>query len=341
MDLSLAEDQQSIAELFGSFFEKECPSECVRGAEPLGFDRGLWERFAQTGATAMGLPESHDGSGASLLDAAIVAEIVGRRLAPVPFVEHFVASRLLARHAGGASQLEALVGSEGIATLALHASEGDLARLVPAGAVATHVLALVEGDLVLDRSEPPGRAASNFAASPLADRSLDADARSVLGSGSEAARAHGLALDEWRALTANALVGVAQGAFDLGIAYARERTQFGVAVASFQALQHRFADLAVGLDGARLLARKAAWALDEQPAEARRLAGMALLYCGDVANETAAFALHAHGGYGVSQEYDIQLYFRRAKGWRLVLDDPAVEVAKLADELFGPREGAD
>jgi alkylation response protein AidB-like acyl-CoA dehydrogenase len=335
MDLALDDDQQAVEELFDGFFQNECPSDRVRKAEPLGFDADLWRRFAATGASGMGLPEEFGGGGASVLDAALVAEIAGRSVAPLPFVEHFVASRLLAR-CGAADP--ALAGADAIATLALHPLAGEEARLVPAGAVATHVLAVVGGDLVLGRDDPPGRASANFASSPLADRRLDATTRQALRPAPAGAEAHAVALDEWRALTAAALVGVGQGAFDLGLAYARERVQFDVAIGSFQALQHRFADLAVALDGARLLARKAAWCFDEDRQESRRLAGKALVFCGDVAVAAAAFALHAHGGYGVSQEYDIQLYFRRAKGWRLVLEDPAVEIARLGDLLFGLRE---
>lgn len=344
MDLSLGEDQQAVDELFSAFFEKECPSERVRKAEPLGFDADLWKGFGATGASGMGLPESIGGTAASPLDAALIAETLGRHLAPIPFVEHFVTTRLLALCLKDDPMLAALAGSDAIATLALHPIEATHARLVPAGAVATHVVALAgaEGraDLVLGTSAAPLRAAANFAASPLADRDLGLGLQRVLLAGDAAARAHSAALDEWRALTANALVGVAQGAFDLGLAYARERTQFGVQIGSFQALQHRFADLAVAVDGARLLARKAAWCFDEAPGETRRLAAMALLFCGDVANQVATFALHVHGGYGMSREYDVQLYYRRAKGWRLVLDDPSVEVARLADELLGPRTSA-
>ena len=339
MDLSLSEDQQAVEQLFATFFENECPTERVRRAEPLGFDADLWDRFAATGASGMGLPESLGGSGASPLDAALVAEALGRSLSPLPFIEHFVATRLLVRCLGNDPELAVLAGSKAIATLALHPVEGTHARLVPAGAVATHVLALADAELVLWTGEPPRRAAANFAASPLADRKFGPEIRRVSMAGSDAGTAHADAVDEWRALTANALVGIAQGAFDLGLAYALERTQFGVPIGSFQALQHRFADLAVALDGARLLARKAAWAFEEDPSEARRLAGMALIFCGDVANDAAAFALHVHGGYGVSQEYDIQLYFRRAKGWRLVLDDPAVEIEKLGDVVLGPSRG--
>ena len=336
MDLSLDEDQSSIDLLFRSFLEKECPTERVRKAEPLGFDAKLWERFCATGANGMGLPESQGGSAATPLDAALLSESLGLCLAPLPFIEHYVATRLLVRCLGDDAALSILSSPDGIATLSLHPMKKGPARLVPAGAIATHVVALVGGDLVLDVAPAPGLAAANFAASPLADRDLGSGSQRTIATGPEAEAAHAASLDEWRALTANALVGVGQGAFDLGLAYARERTQFGVAIGSFQALQHRFADLAVALDGARMLARKAAWAFDHEPKEASRLARMALLFCGDAANEAAGFALHVHGGYGVSQEYDVQLYYRRAKGWRLILDDPAREVARLADDLLGP-----
>lgn len=340
MDLALSQDQQAIEDLFATFFENECPTERVRKAEPLGFDADLWERFAETGASGMGLPESLGGSDASPLDAALVAESLGRRLAPLPFIEHFVATRLLVRCMGEDPVLGVLAGPKAIATLALHPITRGPAHLVPAGAVASHVLALAKSEVLLCTEDPPGRPAANFAASPLADRKLSPENCRVILTRSEAGPAisdvHADAVDEWRALTANALVGVAQGAFDLGLAYALERTQFDVLIGSFQALQHRFADLAVALDGARLLARKAAWAFEEAPTDAKRLASMALIFCGDVANEAAAFSLHVHGGYGVSEEYDIQLYFRRAKGWRLVLDDPAVEIEKLGNLVLGP-----
>ena len=115
MDLSVDEEQAAIAELFAAFCEKECPPDRVRAAEALGFDRELWARFADTGAPAMGLREDQGGSEARLLDAALVAEALGGALAPLPFVEHFVATRLLAR--GGAANDEHAVAR--IATLAL------------------------------------------------------------------------------------------------------------------------------------------------------------------------------------------------------------------------------
>jgi alkylation response protein AidB-like acyl-CoA dehydrogenase len=335
MELALTEEQRAIDELFSGFFEKECPPERVRAAEPLGFDAQLWSRFAETGACGMGLPENLGGSAASALDAALIAEAQGRALAPLPFIEHFVASRLLA-HCDAAPPDDLAEGAA-IATLALRAVNGEIAPLVPAGAVARHVLALVDGELVLTSEKPPGRAPENFACLPISNRAVGVGTagRRVLADGDEAQALFEAACDEWRALTSAALVGLSQRAFEIGLDYTKEREQFGRLIGSFQALQHGLADVAVLLDGARLLARKAAWAFDEEPEEARRLAGMALVFCGDLAPVATSRALHYHGGVGFSLEYDIQLYYRRAKGWLLVLNDPALEVDRLGEVMFG------
>jgi alkylation response protein AidB-like acyl-CoA dehydrogenase len=337
MDLALSDEQQAIEELYAELLAKECPGATVRAAEPLGFDGGLWGKLAATGAAGMGLPEPCGGGGARLLDMALVAERIGRAAAPVPFVEHGVATRLLARAAPSDAALAELAAGRRIAALALRPARDGQAALVPAGAIAHEVIALDGDALVAVATPPPGRAPANFAASPLADRAVGAAAagRRMLARGESARAAFARALDEWRTLAASVLVGLAQGAFDLGLAYVKERRQFGKPIGAFQAIQHGLAELAVSLDGARLLARKAAWAFDAAPADAPRLARMALVFCGELAQTAAARSLHYHGGYGFSTEYDIQLYFRRAKGWALALDDPAREIDGLADVMFG------
>ena len=336
MDLSLSEDQQAVVELFGSLLEKECPPECVRAAEPLGFDPRLWDQICAAGAPGMALPEEVGGGGMGLLELALVCEEAGRRLAPVPLVEHSAAARLLTRLAPDHPRMADLAAGEAIAALGLHPAREGRLRLVPAGAVAKLVLGLDGDELVAAEADPPGETPANLAASPLADRELRAQTRQVLANGPEAREAFDDALGEWRALTAAALVGLAQAAFELGLAYVKEREQFDRKIGSFQAVQHGMVDAFVPLDGARLLARKAAWANDAGRAGASRLAAMALLFCGETAQRAAARSLHYHGGYGFSSEYDIQLYFRRAKGWLLALNDPSAEYQRLADRLFGP-----
>ena len=101
-------------------------------------------------------------------------------------------------------------------------------------------------------------------------------------------------------------------------------------------MQHTLADVSVALDGAQLLARKAAWARDATPDDAPALAAMAFLFAAEQAQRASDRALHFHGGYGFMEEYDIQLFYRRAKGWANVLDEPAREYAHLADLRYGP-----
>jgi alkylation response protein AidB-like acyl-CoA dehydrogenase len=94
--------------------------------------------------------------------------------------------------------------------------------------------------------------------------------------------------------------------------------------------------VSVALDGAQLLARKAAWAHDAGRADAAELGAMAFLFAAEQAQRVSERALHFHGGYGFMEEYDIQLFYRRAKGWANVLGEPAHEYARLADLRYGP-----
>ena len=330
MDLELNEEQQAIVDLFTSIAERGASSDQVRSNEPLGFSAELWRLLADGGAPGMAVSEAAGGGGAGLLELALVVEALGRRVAPAPLVEHAVAARLLAT-AGEVP--EGVVDGAPIAALALRPAIEGTARLVPAGAVAGVVLAVQENELVLVEGEAPGVAVANLASAPLADRPL-ASGR-VLASGDKARALHAQAVAEWRALTASALVGVGLGALDLGLAYVGERQQFGRAIGSFQAIQHTLADVAVALDGAQLLARKAAWALDGGRVDAHDLAAMALLFAAEHAQRATERVLHFHGGYGFMQEYDIQLYYRRAKGWPLVLDSPAREYERLAARWYG------
>ena len=152
MDLSLTDDQESIRDLFSTFFEKEVPSDVVREHEALGFAPDVWSRLRDTGAFAMSISEANGGGGVGLFESALVAEEVGRRVAPVPFAEHVVAARLLERVGAPADLLARVVDASEPATFASTPLGRD-ARLVPAGAVAGVVLALDagSGDLVADR----------------------------------------------------------------------------------------------------------------------------------------------------------------------------------------------
>lgn len=332
-------DQEAIDGAFGAFFAAESPIEAVRAAASSGFDPRLWASLAAMGGAGMALPEPR-GGGAGLADLAVVARQLGRHLAPVPLIEHSVACRLLAAaESESGTDLEDLLaelaGGGTIATLTLRLVADGRAPMTPAGAVAGAVAGFNGADLVLDLSEPPGSSMPNTADLPLADRDLTTAA--VIASGPEAGRLWAAARAEWQALMAAACAGLAARAIEIGVDYVMGRRQFGVPVGSFQAVQHGLADAAVRTEGGRLLAHRAAWALDAGRPDGRRLAAMALVFCAEAARFAADRSLQYHGGYGYSAEYDIQVYYRRAAGWPLQIGEPAGLVAELADIDLGPR----
>ena len=345
MDLDLTKDQEAIRDVFADFFSSETGPERARDAEPLGFDSRAWDRLIETGAPGMGVGESRGGGGATLADLTVVVEEAGAHIAALPLVDHMVATRLLATV--GACDDEVLAGTT-IVGLAIRPAQDGTARTVPTGAVARQVVAL-DGDALVLIEGDPGAHLENHGCLPLAHRRLAG--ATVLADGPDAAVAYRRALDEWRTLTASTLVGITRTALDLGVGYVKERHQFGRPIGSFQAIQHLLADLPGLLDGARLLTAKAAWAGDRAVAgqtgvadigdneitDFATLACMALVSAGEAATTATDRSLHVHGGYGFSEEYDIQLYFRRARALSVVLDDPARECRRLADLLLaGP-----
>ena len=342
MDLDLTEDQEAIRDVFADFFTSETGPERARAAEPVGFDAAAWERLMETGAPGMGVDADLGGGGASLADLAVVAEEAGARIAPLPLVDHQVTARLLAS-VGGCD--DDILSGAAIAGLAVRPVEDGTARTVPTGAVTGRLVAL-DGDRLIAVDGPPGDPLANHGCLPLAHREVSE--ATVLAKGPEAIAAYDRALDEWRTLTASTLVGITRTALDLGVAYGKEREQFGRPGGSFQAVQHLLADLPGLLDGARLLTAKAAWAGDRASAgesgvldvgandvtDFGALATMALVVAGEAAATSTDRSLHVHGGYGFSEEYDIQLFFRRARALALLLGDPARECRRLADRMF-------
>jgi len=336
MHLQITEEQDALRDAVASFLDKASDFEAVREAEPLGWDPKVWSGLTDMGVPTLGVSEELGGSGASLRDIAVVAEACGARLASAPVVETMVAARLLARFAdtAGSHLTDLIEGGAPVALALLPAADGT-ARVVPGAAVAASVIALDGDDLVVvATSDLPSP--TNLGSAPIADVPL-AGERTVLATGQDARAAHARAVDEYRALAARWFVGLAREAQAIGIQYAKDRKQFDVAVGSFQAVQHRFADLATDLDGADLLANKAVWALDVGDPIATSFPGMAFWFAGDVAQRQSSWSLHVHGGYGFMEEYDIQLYFRRAKALQISwLDDPALREKVAVQTLDVP-----
>jgi hypothetical protein len=312
----------------------------------------------------MAVDEAHGGWGASMLDLALLAELQGRHVAPAPVIETQVAARLLATLDTPAANaaLDAALGGERIVTIAVRPAvtggSGSVAQLVPAGAAADDAVVLVDDRLLLVPLAGRRTVVENLGTMPVADLALDdaldgavergddaaaAEPRPVveLATGAAALAAHDAAVTDWMALTGACLVGLGARALEIGVEYVKERHAWGVPIATFQSIAHRLADSATAIDGARLLAYEAAWAFDEQPERAAELAAMCFAFAYEAARDVTYRSLHYHGGYGFMMEYDIQLYYRRARAWANVLMEPELAYRRVADQRYSSTSGTE
>jgi len=338
LDYSLTEDHADLQAAYRQFFKTHSDIETVRAAEATGFDKSLWERLCAMGATTMGLPESVGGDGATLVDLTLVAEELGRTLAPVPWIDHVVASRLLARL--GALDSEEIVSGSQIAAIDPQQVAQSGIRLIPAGAVADH-LVIRDGDdvVLLGFSTRPVRV-DNIGKLPMAwVDPASADTRKVLASGARAQTEYQRALDEWRLLTASSLVGLVEETMTIAAEFAKTRYTLGVPISTLQGISHPLANIAITVQGGRGLARRAAWFLDNEPDERPELAPSAFVYMTDEASKAATMAVHVQGGLGVSAEAAATAYLVRARGWSLAGGDPGATAIHIG-RIVAERESA-
>ncbi len=129
------------------------------------------------------------------------------------------------------------------------------------------------------------------------------------------------------------LVGLAQKDFEISVQYAKDRIQFGRPIGSFQAIQHKAADMVTDVDGARFITYKAAWSVAEDTDEADMDVHMAKAWCSEATRRVVAHGQQIHGGVGFTKEYIIQLYFRRQKASELAWGDTDYHRELVAEEL--------
>lgn len=353
MDMDFTPEQELLRESVRRACARHAGLDVVRKMEndPVGYPATLWEQLGELGLLGLCIPERWGGSGMSLLDAAIVYEELGRALAPVPhFVSSVLAGGVLARCGSDAQRAEwlpriaageAIVGVAwlepdrgfGPAGVQLRAeANGDGWRLT---GVKQHVAFARAADrlLVLART---GDGVSLFLVDPqvpgitleqqlsvasdtqflvrFEDVAVGPDAL-VGPAGGAWADWHAVMLEGAVLLAAQA-VGGARQALDLTVGYAATRHQFGKPLAAFQAISHYLADASTAVDGAQTLVWEAAWAASEgRPLD--RLAPMAKLFACQTFRDVTATGQQVFGGVGFTLDFDIQLYFRRAKALQL------------------------
>ncbi len=370
MDLEFTEEQQMLRDTVRGVCERHCPVEVVRAMEddPVGYPEQLWKQLAELGLLGITLPEQFGGAGLSALDAAIVYEEFGRALAPTPHFASSVMSAGVLLLAGSDEQKqswlpkiasgEAIVvpawlepeGGFGPAGVMLRAeSDGDGVRLsgvkrhVPFASSADRLLVLARSadgvDLYLLDSSAPGVTLTQQM-SLAADTQYKVEFDGVRVSAADRIGAPGTGWDTWHAVMLDGIIllaaqaaGGAQRALEITVQYASEREQFGKPLGAFQAIAHYLADAATTVDGATTLVWEAAWAASEGRSIAR-LAPMAKLFACRTFRDVTAMCEQVHGGYGFTIDYDIQLYFRRAKQLQMTWWDSRYLEELIAAEVL-------
>ena len=352
LDLDFTEEQDMLRDMVRGVCAQHAPLTTVRELEddPDGVARDLWGQLAELGICGLTIPEEHGGSGMTLLDGVVVYEELGRALAPVP---HFVSCVLSAgaiTAAGTAGQqaeyLPGIAAGERIVTPAwLEPGNGFSPRGVQLTATADgdefvlagtklHVYFAQAADtlLVLARTGEADDAIDLFLVPRDApgvsltqkmsissdtqylvefdDVRVPADAR--LGDAGTGWTTWHDVMHDGAILASAQAMGGTEYTLEITAEYSKDREQFDKPLAAFQSLAHYMADAKTELDGGKVLTYEAAWARTTgRPAN--RLAPMAKLFTGKVYRDTTAMAQQIFGGVGFTVEYDVQLYFRRAK----------------------------
>ena len=335
MDFTFSAEQRELREAVRALAADRSSSAQVRAAmaadEP--YDAALWRALGQDmGLLGLGVDESLGGAGGDFVDAAIVIEEAGRALMPAPLLSALVVGQVLAPAGNGV--LEAAATGELIAAIGVSGSTlsggrlgfggdgGSLSGVVPhvvdGGAASLFLLVSPEGLWLVDAAGASvTRQQTLDPTRRQATVRLDKAAAVAVGDASAAERA----LDVLRVAYAVESVGVARRCLEMTVDYLKTREQFGRVIGSFQALQHRVAEIAVEVEAATSTAYYAAWTVADSPEELPIVAPLALAVCADAAWHAAAESIQLHGGIGFTWEHDAHLYFKRATTTRLLFGD--------------------
>ena len=327
MDFGLTDDQRDIRrtarELLGS---RATPERVREHAENGTTDLGLWGELAELGWPGIAMGEEHGGQGLGAIELSILAEELGRALAPVPFLPSVLASTLI-EHAGSDEQrarwLPGLASGETAGALG-SAREG-VAELVPGGADAGVFVLLEEGAArvvgadeaevtpvaAIDPTRPAARVSAAAAGEPLPGDVAAATDRALVAVAAE-------------------LVGICDRALGMTVEYVKERKQFGTPVGAYQAVSHRCAEMLLATEKARVAVSFASWSVGSDPERAPEAAAMAKATASDAGREVTASAIQMHGGIGFTWEADVHWLYKRAQVDSALLGAGAAQRARLA-----------
>ena len=372
MDLGLSEEQELLKNAARDFLEKECPETLVREMEEdeKGYSPDLWKKMAEQGWQGLLVPDSLGGAGFGYLDLIILIEEFGRALVPGPFISTVVGGTLPLLEGGTDDQkkqyLPQIASGKAIWTLAYTEpsarfdTEGVALEVKEDGGdvVLNGTKLFVRDANVADFFTVVGRKpgtkgddgitlvivdakASGISQTQLktiaADKQAEVKFENVKVSKANVIPGGAALLKKVQrkatVIECAYLVGLAQMDFEVSVQYAKDRIQFGRPIGSFQAIQHKAADMVTDVDGARFIMYRAAWSVDQDEADADINMHMAKAWCSEATRRVVAHGQQIHGGIGFTKDYKVQLYFRRQKAAELAWGDADYHRELVASEL--------
>lgn len=381
MDFGFSEEQEMLRQSARQFLESECAMTYVRKMmdDDTGYSEEQWKKMADLGWMGLIFPEEHGGSGLNMVDMVVVLEEMGRVVMPGPFFATVILGGLAIELGGSAKQkkryLPDIAAGKLKATLAQVEESGRWdsdgiqlqARKEGTGYVLSGTKLFVPDAHNADLLIVPARTSKKGITLFLVDAKQQGVERSLLKTMDQTRKLCEVKLTDvavakdavlgkanagWALLdrvTDRAKVamcaemcGGAQKVLEMSVEYAKVREQFGKPIGSFQAIQHKCANMMVQTESAKSATYYAAWAVANDVPEAHLAACMAKAYCSDAYRFVSAEGIQIHGGIGFTWEHDMHLYFKRAKGsevtfgdatWnrelvaQLVLDQPQPEAA--------------
>jgi len=352
MDLDFTEEHEMLRDMVRGVCAEYSPLEVVRECEndERGYPKALWEQLVELGLVGILIPEEYGGQGQTLLEAAIVYEEFGRSLAPVPHFHSAVLSGGALAIAGSEAQkkewLPGIASGERIFTPAWleprngFGPKGVQLRAEPDGdgfvlsgtkmhvnfaRVADQLVVLArtgdgleDVDLFLVDPNAPGVTLSQRL-NLGSEATFRVDFESVRVSEADRIGAAGSGWTTWNTVMLDGVVlaaaqasGGAKAALEITIDFAKTREQFGKPLGAFQSISHYLADAATEIEGGSTLVYDAAWSRSIGK-DTKLMAPLAKLFMCHAYRDVTAMCQQVWGGVGFTIEYDIQLYFRRAK----------------------------
>jgi alkylation response protein AidB-like acyl-CoA dehydrogenase len=355
MNFDFSDEQKQLRDEARKFLAEKCPPSAVRAVldGKATYHRDLWKGLAEMGFIGVAIPETYGGTGAGHLELCVIAEEIGRALAPVPFSSTVYLAAEAILLAGSEAQkrkwLPLIASGEAIGTLALFEGRGNPSpqaiKLTAANGFLNGVKKPVPDGAIADFAIVAARTGSSGRDSDIALFILDMKAEGVeakplnnvdpsrgqaevtfknckaepLGAANEGWSVVSQVLDRAAVLLAFEQVGGSDRALEMGRDYALDRIAFGRPIGSFQAIKHMLADMYVSATLARSNCFYGAWALSTNSAELPEAAAAARISATQAFQHCAKNNIQVHGGMGFTWEFDCHLYYRRANATALTL----------------------